>query len=847
MKKEGVQLKKLLKVISLLAIIAMMIIPAYMSLAKDKQDGEERIKIKNTEKNQDTEKSKGSLEERLEGAILLYIKSPRAIVDNVEKPVDSTNNKVVPFIKNDRTLVPVRFISENMGAKVGWEASTSTVTVEGEGKFIQLVIGSKTMKVGSKEVELDVAPEIFEGRTYLPLRSLAETLGKEVFYDRGLIVISDEKDIFNVETEKDLIDEIISKVTNLPRITSYEELEELIKSSNSYESGYYRTGGAMPEMESVIVEDSVSSVQNGTAAKSEASDDYSTTNVQVQGVDEADVDYSTTNVQVQGVDEADVVKTDGEFIYQVNQNRIIVAKAYPYDKMNIVSMLNFEEKNFTPMEIYVDGDRLAVIGTCYEDIPQNEPLVKRGEVSILPYYPLKTTVKAIVFDISDKSNIKNIRSVDVEGSYISSRKIDSTLYLIANKYVDTYYLKEDKVQVPSYKDTAISEEYIDVDCTDIRYFPNFVQPQYLTIAAFDLESNESANIDTYLGAGENIYASSENLYVAMTNYNYNFYDTPVLQQRLEVDTIEAAVEPEYKDKTTTNIYKFSLNEGIVTYLNSGEVPGTIINQFSMDEYKGYFRIATTTGNVWDVGENASKNNIYILDDTMNMAGKIEGIAPNERIYSVRFMGDRGYMVTFRQIDPFFVIDLEDPYKPEILGELKIPGFSDYLHPYDENHIIGFGRDTVEIHGGARIEGMKIALFDVTDVNNPVQKFSEIIGDSGTDSELLRNHKALLFSKDKNLLAFPISVVEKNEKNRWPAFQGAYVYNIDEENGFVLKGKITHITPEDYEDTEYYYYPYNKYVERILFIDDTLYTLSKGMIKANDIETIEEKSKLVIPE
>ena len=169
----------------------------------------------------------------------------------------------------------------------------------------------------------------------------------------------------------------------------------------------------------------------------------------------------------------------------------------------------------------------------------------------------------------------------------------------------------------------------------------------------------------------------------MTNYNYNFYDTPVLQQRLEVDTIEAAVEPEYKDKTTTNIYKFSLNEGIVTYLNSGEVPGTIINQFSMDEYKGYFRIATTTGNVWDVGENASKNNIYILDDTMNMAGKIEGIAPNERIYSVRFMGDRGYMVTFRQIDPFFVIDLEDPYKPEILGELKIPGFSDYLHPYDE--------------------------------------------------------------------------------------------------------------------------------------------------------------------
>lgn len=139
--------------------------------------------------------------------------------------------------------------------------------------------------------------------------------------------------------------------------------------------------------------------------------------------------------------------------------------------------------------------------------------------------------------------------------------------------------------------------------------------------------------------------------------------------------------------------------------------------------------------------------------------------------------------------------------------------------------------------------MKIALFDVTDVNNPVQKFSEIIGDTGTDSELLRNHKALLFSKDKNLLAFPISVME----NGMPVFQGAYVYNIDEENGFVFKGKITHLTSIDFNDDKaFYYYTYDKHIERILYIDDTLYTLSKGMIKANDIKTIEEKNQLVIP-
>jgi uncharacterized secreted protein with C-terminal beta-propeller domain len=129
------------------------------------------------------------------------------------------------------------------------------------------------------------------------------------------------------------------------------------------------------------------------------------------------------------------------------------------------------------------------------------------------------------------------------------------------------------------------------------------------------------------------------------------------------------------------------------------------------------------------------------------------------------MGDRGYMVTFKKVDPLFVIDLKDPRSPKILGALKIPGYSDYLHPYDENHIIGFGKDTEEVGNGAFYQGMKIAVFDVTDVTNPIEMFKENIGDRGTDSELLRNHKALLFSKDKNLLAFPVTVMEVKNKNK----------------------------------------------------------------------------------
>ena len=272
----------------------------------------------------------------------------------------------------------------------------------------------------------------------------------------------------------------------------------------------------------------------------------------------------------------------------------------------------------------------------------------------------------------------------------------------------------------------------------------------------------------------------------------------------------------------------------------------------MDEHNGFFRIATTVGNVWGTGDNISKNNVYILDDTMNITGKIEDIAPGEMIYSVRFMGKRGYIVTFKTVDPLFVIDLEDPSNPKILGALKIPGYSDYLHPYDENHIIGFGKDTVEIKGNAYYKGMKIALFDVTDVTNPIQKFSEIIGDRGTESDVLRNHKALLFSKSKNLLAFPVTVMEVNDAvEKYDlaygefAFQGAYVYNIDIENGFKLKGKITHLSDEEYQKPGYYYNT-EKYVERILYIGDTLYTLSKGMVKAHELWGMEESGSVVIP-
>ena len=242
------------------------------------------------------------------------------------------------------------------------------------------------------------------------------------------------------------------------------------------------------------------------------------------------------------------------------------------------------------------------------------------------------------------------------------------------------------------------------------------------------------------------------------------------------------------------------------------------------------------------------NNVYVLDDKLEIVGKLEAIAPDERIYSTRFIGDRLYLVTFKRVDPLFVIDLSNPENPEILGELKIPGFSDYLHPYDENHIIGVGKETEGNEwGGVSVKGVKLALFDVSDVKNPRQIDAYEIGEAGTDSEALRDHKAFLFDKKKNILVIPVTEVKSKPYYdprlgyyRQSYWQGVYVFSITPEEGFEVKGKITHNEGE--EERDYYYYGSPNAVRRALYMDDVLYTVSAIKIKANDIDDIDNELK-----
>lgn len=649
--------------------------------------------------------------------------------------------------------------------------------------------------------------------------------------------------------------DMTSEKPALPVIGTKEKLHQLAKEIYDTEQGpWYKR--IFPDMMNTTMEEAtVGSTQGEVAFDTSAA-----------------VDFSATNIQVEGVDEADVLKTDGTYLYQIAQQQeseLIVSKIFPVEDMKTIQRLAYQGDHFYPQELYLDQDFLVVIGHGYQEFNDKEPAHyhrkalaenEQLDIAILPHRGF-TTTKAFVYDLSDvEAGLTLVRELEVEGHYLSSRKIDEHIYLVTNQYL-TYRDPQtnkllDEIPTPVYKDTAVSEDYVMLPYDQLYYFPD-PELSTLNIAGFSLTQPEQAlEISSFLGGGQEIYGNREHLYVTLTRYEPQ-EETTSSQARDMATSISWGGGAQ-----STDIYKFRWQDGKVEFLAEGNVLGRLLNQFSMDEYAGHLRLATTYGDMWREDELRSQNLVFILDEHLKTVGKIEDIAPGEQIYSARFMGERGYVVTFKTTDPLFVIDLQEPTAPKILGELKIPGFSNYLHPYDENHLIGFGQDTQEFveqdsQGNSREfaiqKGIKMSLFDVSDPNKPKEKFVEIIGDSGTYSPLSYTHKALLFSKEKDIFAFPIQVMEAKPNTshnpnpfRVPTeftYQGAYVYGIDPEHGFQYKARISHLSNEQLQKDPWAHYQH--FIERILYIEDTIYTVSSGKIQANDLHSFERLNTLDI--
>ncbi|MBZ0271337.1 beta-propeller domain-containing protein [bacterium] len=606
--------------------------------------------------------------------------------------------------------------------------------------------------------------------------------------------------------------------------------------------------------------------------------------------DGADDDHSDTNVQEQGVDEADIVKTDGEWIYLLAGGNFIIADARPAAQMHEAARLALAGH---PRELFVAADLAIIFSTTAPgELPDDVwPELPREELGTSIF------VTQIV-DIADRASPRVLRTLYAEGSYVSARRVDNLvrIVLVSRPFTDAI---ENWVDPWSYFDGGVPEddaafdqavgEMLDdaraaIESSTLedwipRYFDrraggemsagflskcaDYYRPQeplggaVSTILTIDLSQPYDKQEDVGLLAdGQLLYATTDSLYVAE----------------------EASAVHEWigEDVRRSMIHKFATPAGATqaSYVGTGEIDGFVLNQFSMSEFEGNLRVAASTG-WW--GEELSSM-VYVLrpaDGLLEVAGEIRGIAPGEELKSARFFGERGYVVTFEQTDPLFVIDLSDPTDPRVAGELEIPGFSTYIHPVDDNHIVTIGEagDENGLTGGVLLQ-----VFDVADAANPVRTFEELVA-TGWDvySPAVYDPKAFLYYPPAELLAIPVveygwdeggedvpgseggegaksgdAAPPPAEQGDEPAdgadeatgrsFLAVYRFNVAE--GFSEWGAVEHtdLSAEAGSD----WFGEVPITRRGLVIGDAIYSLSDAALVATSLETFEDLASIALP-
>jgi inhibitor of cysteine peptidase len=588
--------------------------------------------------------------------------------------------------------------------------------------------------------------------------------------------------------------------------------------------------------------------------------------VAIAGAAEKSAEFSETNNQVASVDEADIIKTDGDYIYTVSGDTLFIVKAYPGEDADVVSTIEFDNR---PSSLFINGDYMAVFGNYYDiDFFNKVGFRPRSGMSYFNIY-----------DVRDRENPELVKEYKFEGSYFNARMAGDYVYFVVRSSPEYRVLPP----MPIIFD-GVERSHVAVD--DVYYYNiPYQNAQFVSVHSIDIDSPAKAieSKSVAVEGSQNLYMSEDNIYITYTEWISEYdlrqkiliglldkyltdFDRELVEKIWDTDSdilskhekeskvyqiylsylnymdsderdeiedsaeellLEQLEELEYLEFTVIN--KLSVDRGEIEVEGNGKVPGHVINQFSLDEDDGVLRIATTVSQRWsrfNKGRTESTNNVYALDGDMEIIGELEGLAEGEQIYSTRFMGDKLYMVTFRQVDPFFVIDLGNPRDIKELGELKIPGFSRYLHPYDEDTIIGIGQDATAT---GRTKGLKISLFDVSDFENPEEIAKFVTEERYAQSTALYEHKAFLFSKDKELLVIPAYSYDWDDND---GYNGAFVFHITKDE-IELRGLIDHSMAADAG----YRYRYSARVERSLWIEELLYTKSPTLLRINEIDDL----------
>ena len=578
-------------------------------------------------------------------------------------------------------------------------------------------------------------------------------------------------------------------------------------------------------------------------------------------------DHTTTNTQVAGVDEADFVKNDGTRIFALSGERLYAAKSWPAEETAIKGSLPIEG---WPQEMFLAENKVVVFSSIYRWYPLKASAGESCASLDCGYYN-SNTVKVTVVDVSDLTDLKTVQEYFVPGQYSSARLVGSSVRLVMNdnfnfppdfKWSPDWEpnLWEDKARLAAaYNKIIANNEVVIRKQTLADWMPpalhrhdgqldTLVQPcssfskvnaptrlGTVSVVTLNLTAPETLDRQSVLSEPGEVYASAENLYIATRHWWW---------------------WPQPGQQDVTYLHKFNINDpSAAVYTASGTVEGSINDQFSLDEWKGNLRVATTlTSRVIDPqhpdnwwGTVITKNRVTVLgqvEGSLATLGKSEDLAEGERIMSSRFINEKAFVVTFRQVDPLFTFDLSDPTNVKKVGELKIPGFSTYLHPIDDTHLLTIGTYVPEPVPGQpndwRQQALQLAIFDVSDLANPKQTFTQLVGTANGWSEAAHEHKAFNYFAAKKLLAIPFADWSSGSSgdSYWSSFTSDLrVYSVDATTGFTSRGNVSMrdmYQVENYASWTYYWTPW---VRRSVMADDFVYSLSDSGIRVANIANL----------
>jgi hypothetical protein len=559
---------------------------------------------------------------------------------------------------------------------------------------------------------------------------------------------------------------------------------------------------------------------------------------------------SGTNNQVASVDEADIVKSDGRYVYLAVNGALRIMQALE-PKLVSVTTLRGRVK-----ELFVEGDR-AVVYTS-----------EGGKRSVNCTYGYDcafggdgSATRILVLDVSDRASPRLVRVIELSGSLIAARRIGHTVHTVVS---------DDDTGAPDYDlwpqdldRCGVKEAYVKQRLAELKrqnaaklraytWFPTLREGSterllcrdalagaiddgdaFTTLVSFDMTDDHTPSTSVSLRSRPGVvFASTDALYVATRHERSG--DQRWHKHRGWYSFYRSLAE-------VSDLHKFRLGEhpADTRYVGSGVVPGHVLNQFSMDEYYGYLRIATTRGRVPNP-DAASAVSTFAESPEGNLVrvGSLENIAPGEDIRAVRFDEDRGYVVTFKKTDPLFVLDLSRPDRPQQVGALEIPGFSTYLHRLDANHLLSIGFDANDHGSFAFFDGLILELFDVTSPIDPKLMFREKIGTRGSSSEAAGDHLAFNYFDEKGLLAVPMTICEGGGDGSYgkaPSFSGLLLYRVSLDTGFVPLGRIEHAT-SGVSCSNFWSHPTSA-VKRSIFLDDLVYSIATDRVKVQKLDAL----------